>query len=91
MTRTIRKRCILEKWSGKGGWTFARVPEIPSDKKAPFVWVKVKGRIDSFELKQYRLMPMGDGTLHVIHQQGQFERRLVVPCDDSARFDEVLT
>ena len=25
--------------------------------------MKVKGRIDSFELKQYRLMPMGDGTL----------------------------
>ena len=63
MTLTIRKRCILEKWPGKGGWTFARVPEIPPDKKAPFGWVKVKGRIDSFELKQYRLMPMGDGTL----------------------------
>lgn len=59
----IRKKCLLEKWPGKGGWTYARVPEIPPDKKAPFGWVKVKGRIDSFELKQYRLMPMGDGTL----------------------------
>ena len=35
--------------------------------------------------------PMGDGTLHVIHQQGQFERRLVVCKEgDEARALEYL-
>lgn len=61
--KIIRKKRLLEKFPGKGGWTFARVPEIPPDKKAHFGWVKVKGQIDSYELKNYRLMPMGDGTL----------------------------
>ena len=63
MPKSIKKKCLLEKFPGKGGWTFARVPEIPPDKKAPFGWVKVKGSIDSHVLKNYRLMPMGDGTL----------------------------
>jgi hypothetical protein len=62
-TKVVKKKCQLEKFPGKGGWTFARVPEILPDKKAHFGWVKVKGTIDSFELKNYRLMPMGDGTL----------------------------
>ena len=62
-SKVVNKKCLLEKFPGKGGWTFARVPEIPPDKKAHFGWVKVKGKIDSFELKNYRLMPMGDGTL----------------------------
>lgn len=61
--KRISKKCLLEKFPGKGGWTFARVPEIPPDKKTPFGWVKVKGSIDTYALKNYRLMPMGDGTL----------------------------
>ena len=54
---------LLQKFPGKGGWTYAAIPEIPLDKKNPFGWVKVKGRIDGFELSQYKLMPMGNGKL----------------------------
>ncbi len=54
---------LLEKFPGKGGWTYARIPEIVQDKSKPFGWVVVKGSIDSFELDQYKLMPMGDGKL----------------------------
>lgn len=54
---------LLEKYPGKGGWTYAVIPEIPQNKKNPFGWVRVKGWIDSFELKQYKLMPMGNGRL----------------------------
>lgn len=53
----------LKKVAGKGGWTYVAIPEIPQDKRAKFGWVKVKGKIDSFELKEYKLMPMGDGRL----------------------------
>ncbi len=54
---------LLEKFPGKGGWTYAAIPEIKPNKNAPFGWVKVRGRIDSVELKQYKLMPMGNGQL----------------------------
>jgi hypothetical protein len=59
----VNKRYKLEKWPGKGGWTFARVPEVIKDKHAPFGWVKVKGSIDGYEIKKIRLMPMGEGKL----------------------------
>jgi len=63
MEPLVNKKYILEKFPGKGGWTFARIPEILQDKKAHFGWVKVKGTIDGFEIKKYHLMPMGDGKL----------------------------
>ena len=54
---------LLKKFSGKGGWTYAEIPEILQDKSKPFGWVQVKGTIDGFELKQYKLMPNGNGQL----------------------------
>ncbi len=54
---------LLEKFKGKGGWTYAEIPEISQDKSNPFGWVLVKGSIDDFELKQYKLMPMGNGKV----------------------------
>lgn len=59
----INKKCLLEKFHGKGGWTYARIPEIPQDKKAHFGWVKVRGTIDGYEIRKYHLMPMGNGKL----------------------------
>lgn len=57
------KEYLLEKFPGKGGWTYARIPEIAQDKHNHFGWVKVKGSIDGHEIKQYNLMPMGNGNL----------------------------
>lgn len=59
----INKPCLLEKFPGKGGWTYVALPEILPDSHAPFGWVRVRGRIDDFEFKGCRLMPMGNGTL----------------------------
>lgn len=59
----IDKKYLLEKFPGKGGWTYAVIPEVLQDKHSHFGWVKVKGFIDDFELKSYRLMPMGNGML----------------------------
>lgn len=59
----INKKYLLEKFQGKGGWTFARIPEIPQDKKAHFGWIKVRGTIDGYEIRKYHLMPMGNGKL----------------------------
>lgn len=59
----IDKKVRLEKFPGKGGWTFARLPEVKPDKSQPFGWRKVRGFIDDFEIRQYHLMPMGNGEL----------------------------
>ena len=59
----VDKKYLLEKYPGKGGWTYAQIPEILQDKHSPFGWVKVKGSIDNHEFKNYRLMPMGNGKL----------------------------
>ena len=63
MKPLVDKLSLLEKFPGKGGWTFTRIPEIPQDKKAHFGWVKVRGTIDGYEIRKYHLMPMGNGML----------------------------
>lgn len=59
----VDKEYVLQKMGGKGGWTYAEVPEILQSKERPFGWVRVKGFIDSYEIKNYNLMPMGNGKL----------------------------
>lgn len=59
----INQRYLLQKFPGKGGWTYAAIPEIVQDKNAPFGWVRVKGLIDTIPIQQYHLMPMGNGQL----------------------------
>jgi hypothetical protein len=54
---------LLEKFGGKGGWTYVALPEVAPDKHAPFGWIKVKGTIDDYELSNCRLMPLGNGVL----------------------------
>jgi len=59
----INENILLLKFSGKGGWTYAEIPVSVQKRNNPFGWVKVKGSIDHVELKQYKLMPMGNGRL----------------------------
>lgn len=53
----------MERFPGKGGWTYASLPGIVPDRNNPFGWVKVRGFIDRYELSHYKLMPMGYGSL----------------------------
>lgn len=59
----VDKEYLLEKFQGKGGWTFARIPEIPQNRNTPFGWVRVRGTVDSFDIRNYNLQPMGDSCL----------------------------
>lgn len=59
----VDKHYVLQKYPGKGGWTYAAIPEILQDKHAHFGWVRVKGSIDGYEITKYHLMPMGNGCL----------------------------
>ena len=57
----VDKKYLLEKFSCKSAWTYTIIPEILPDKHAPFGWVKVKGSIDGYEIKNYHLMPTEKG------------------------------
>jgi len=59
----INNSYLLKKYPGKGGWTYAEIPEIPQDKNNPFGWVGVKGSIDDHSFEHHKLMPMGNGKL----------------------------
>ena len=58
--KLVDKEYLLEKLPGKYGWTYTIIPEIRPDPNAPFNWVKVRGTIDRYQIKDYRLMPSGD-------------------------------
>lgn len=58
----VDKEYVLEKFPAKGGWTFARIPEIPKS-KAAFGLIRVRGTIDSFSFTAAHLMPDGKGGL----------------------------
>jgi len=55
----VDKQYLLEKLPGKYGWTFTIIPDILPDPKSPFSWVIVRGSIDGYEIRKYRLMPSG--------------------------------
>jgi Uncharacterized protein conserved in bacteria len=57
----VNKEYLLHKFPDKGGWTYTIIPEVLPDKHAPFGWVKVKGSIDGYEIKNYNLQPTEKG------------------------------
>lgn len=62
-TPLINKKYLLQKYPGKGGWTFAAIDKITLSEKKPFGYIKVKGTIDGFPIENYHLMPMKTGKL----------------------------
>lgn len=63
MEKLIEGEFFLEKFSGKGGWTFVRLPISQLGSRTHFGMLKVSGSVDTFEFKEKTLMPMGDGFL----------------------------
>jgi Bacteriocin-protection, YdeI or OmpD-Associated/Domain of unknown function (DUF1905) len=59
----INQQYILKKMEMKGGWTYVELPEIPKYLKQPFGWVPVKGTIDGFEIKQFKLWTLASGNM----------------------------
>lgn len=80
----VNKKYLLQKYPGKGGWTYAEIPEILQNKNNPFGWVKVKGSIDGFELKNYKLMPMGNGKLF-LPVKAQIRKQIKKEAGDSVQ------
>lgn len=62
-TLLVNSSIVLEKMTGKGGWTYALIPRMAQISKSPFGWVNVYGRIDGYDLKRHKLLSMGNGNL----------------------------
>ena len=62
-TPMVDKSYLLQKFQGKGGWTYAAIPELTKSKNSAFGLMKVYGSIDGFEIENYSLMPIGNGVL----------------------------
>ena len=58
----VDKNYLLQKFEGKGGWTYVELPEIPLPKTS-FGMLKVKGKIDDYEFSSSHLMPLGNGNV----------------------------
>ncbi|WP_192347224.1 DUF1905 domain-containing protein [Algoriphagus sp. Y33] len=61
MQLVVEGEFLLERFQGKGGWTFVKFPkEIMPSSKA-FGMMKVYGQVDGFSIDGKHLMPMGNG------------------------------
>jgi hypothetical protein len=70
----VDKDFLLEKFPGKGGWTYAVIREIPPAKNNHF----------GFPLKNYRLMPMGRGVLF-LPVRAEIRKKIGKGAGDSVR------
>jgi hypothetical protein len=59
----IKGNFIIEKMEGKGGWSFVLLPFTFDKSKLPFGWIVVKGTIDNYPIKQFKLWPTKYGEL----------------------------
>lgn len=59
----VETALLVEKMPGKGGWTYVVIPGIAPSHKNSLGQVRVRGTIDSFELKQFNLLPMKEGNM----------------------------
>jgi hypothetical protein len=59
----VDREVLLQKFSSKGGWTYAELPEVTPSGNNPFGWLTVSGNIDEYTLDHHKLMPMGNGNL----------------------------
>ncbi len=63
MKPIFKKVVTMEKYPGKGGWTYAALDGVLQNSHRVFGMLRVRGTIDHCVLNQYNVMPMSDGRL----------------------------
>jgi hypothetical protein len=80
----FNKKVKLEKFDGKGGWTFARLKGVKGPKTGGFNWFKVKGSIDDYIIPTYSLMPMAKGEM-IIAVKAEIRKKIKKEAGDSVQ------
>lgn len=63
MQPLVNRKYLMERFPGKGGWTYIVLPDLPQQKDNPLGKFRVRGSIDGVAIKGYHLMPLGNGRL----------------------------
>lgn len=58
-TLVKNKKILLEKFPGKGGWTYISLGPCEIERTLPFGMIRVSGTIDDHVIANAHLMPMG--------------------------------
>ncbi len=59
----IHKKYLLEKFHGKGGWTYTTIKGIKKNKAGKFNFKKLRGFIDDHEFRKFHVMPTKNGDI----------------------------
>jgi Domain of unknown function (DUF1905)/Bacteriocin-protection, YdeI or OmpD-Associated len=54
---------MIEKFDGKGGWTFLQLPPLTAQTQTSFGMIRVAGTIDGISFSDKYLMPLSKGQL----------------------------
>ena len=66
MKALVNKSFTIEHQPGKGGWHYAIIPGIPVKYKNQQGLVRVKGFIDTYEVRQFNLLPVKTGEMMLV-------------------------
>jgi hypothetical protein len=61
MKLIVEGKFILERFSGKGGWTYIKLSGQLSTSGKAFGMMKISGPIDDYTFEGKHLLPMGNG------------------------------
>jgi hypothetical protein len=53
----------IQKQPAKGGWHYVVITEIPVSERSDLGLVRISGKVDTYEIKQFNLLPMKDGNM----------------------------
>jgi Bacteriocin-protection, YdeI or OmpD-Associated/Domain of unknown function (DUF1905) len=65
-TPLIDKILKIEKFPGKGGWTYVLIENIDMSNRTQFGWLQVRGILDETPVEQIKLAPLRKGQLMLV-------------------------
>jgi hypothetical protein len=75
---------VIQKIEEKGGWHFVVIPDVFPQKSNHFNWARVRGTIDTFEIRGYNLMPIKSGGLFLAIRQ-EIRKKIKKQAGDTIR------
>lgn len=61
MNPIIEGTFFIERYPGKGGWSYLELPPIPKPKDVPFGWIEASANLDGLFIEHLKLWPMKTG------------------------------
>lgn len=84
----INKKVKVQKFPGKGGWTYV-ILEYNSTEKKKAAWIKVKGTVNGAEIEQYKIASMKNG-LYMLPLKADLRKKYNIKEGDSVEISLFL-